>query len=1030
MQKDDEDIFIGKYQLHEELGRGGYGTVYRAYDTVLKVERAVKVLHPALVTDPEFIERFKREAQLAAQLEHPHIVPVYDLGEDQGRFYLVMKYMPGGSLKDVLEKEERLDYERAVELTSQVADALDFAHKKDFIHRDVKPGNVLFDEDGRVCIADFGFAKALSGASVSLSASGGMVGTPAYMAPEVWEGKKATPATDVYSLACVFYEMVTGRVLFEGESPAELVRKHIIEGPQFPEIWPEGVSEGTSAVLGKALAADPLERFANLTKMIKALRILGDTEEVVPEPQVVRETEVVNQFDSIGRKDQVSEDLSEPRKKSIRKWLVALAVVVTAGLVLIGVGVGSFSDNRNTEELVYRTAKSLSTVLDATQIETVVGIESTTDVLAETPWPTITNTSIPPLTSTSDFSPTPEILTINDRTLSQVREIKRMGLGRIDDLKLSPDGSELVVAGTVGIWVYDVGSLTPNQLLKSEIDQSLTSVDWSPDGKFIVAGSRNGNIVIWDRDTGEIIKTFSESFDNVYNIDWTPDGDKIAFIDDPYGTGSKYSTAKVIDAQNGDVVWTLGGESSYAVSAIEWSLDGSLLAIGDVDGEIRIWDHNTGVLSGLFRGFKYHVSCISWSPDGLKIAAGSWDNTVGVWDINTGIMLHHFDGHQEPVESVAWSPSGDSLVSTSWDSTVKIWNIQNGSEEILLEGHNDWVNSVAWNTNNTLVTGSHDGTVRYWDTQSGENTLIIDNHVSSLSSLAWSPDSTLLASGGRDGRIRFWDVNREEVVHYVQGTGGVTSEAHVDWSQVNNTVAISNGGVRILDGYEFEQQKLLIDTGNPVINLSNDGKKIVIDNSVWDVLDSVKLNSYNCNSCDVSWSENDRWVVFSGTGSLWVYDVESGIISASLEASGDVTLDSQVITALVLGTPKSRFYDNDWSSNGQKIAGGGSFKESFGFIQVWEYPGWESLYRLEDKEILEIKSIDWHPKEELIAYGSRDGYIKIWDVFSNDVFILGQSVGIVTEVEWSPDGKYLASIGWDGIVRIWGIPNEYDGEMP
>ena len=108
---------LGKYQLHEELGRGGYGTVYRAYDTVLKVERAVKVLHPALVADPEFIERFKREAQLAAQLEHPHIVPVYDLGEDQGRFFLVMKYMPEGSLRDVLAKDGRMSFERALEIT-------------------------------------------------------------------------------------------------------------------------------------------------------------------------------------------------------------------------------------------------------------------------------------------------------------------------------------------------------------------------------------------------------------------------------------------------------------------------------------------------------------------------------------------------------------------------------------------------------------------------------------------------------------------------------------------------------------------------------------------------------------------------------------------------------------------------------------------------------------------------------------------------------------------------------------------------
>jgi len=169
---------LGKYKLHEALGRGGYGTVYRAYDSVLKVERAVKVLHPALVADPEFIERFKREAQLAAQLEHPHIVPVYDLGEDQGRFFLVMKYMPGGSLKDAVALEGRLPFKRALEIAAQIAEALDFAHKKDLVHRDVKPGNILLDDKGNACLSDLGFAKALSGASsASLSATGGMIGT-------------------------------------------------------------------------------------------------------------------------------------------------------------------------------------------------------------------------------------------------------------------------------------------------------------------------------------------------------------------------------------------------------------------------------------------------------------------------------------------------------------------------------------------------------------------------------------------------------------------------------------------------------------------------------------------------------------------------------------------------------------------------------------------------------------------------------------------------------------------------------------
>jgi serine/threonine-protein kinase len=140
---------LGKYELLEELGRGGFGTVYHARDTSLDVERAVKILHPALVASPEFIERFRREAKIAARLDHPNIVPVYEFGEQEGAYYLTMKYMPGGSLKDVLVKAGRLPFERALQVTRQIAGALEYAYSQPekLIHRDIKPGNILFEAD-------------------------------------------------------------------------------------------------------------------------------------------------------------------------------------------------------------------------------------------------------------------------------------------------------------------------------------------------------------------------------------------------------------------------------------------------------------------------------------------------------------------------------------------------------------------------------------------------------------------------------------------------------------------------------------------------------------------------------------------------------------------------------------------------------------------------------------------------------------------------------------------------------------------
>jgi serine/threonine protein kinase/ABC-type amino acid transport substrate-binding protein len=283
---------LGKYELLEELGRGGFGTVYRARDTSLEVERAVKVLHSALVADREFIERFTREARFAARLKHPHIVPVYDLGEVEGRFYLAMEIMPGGSLKDLLGKEKSLPYGRALQIMKQIGEALDYTHARDLVHRDVKPGNILFDEHGNAALSDLGFAKALSGQGSASLSSGGMLGTPAYMAPEVWRGKAVTPATDEYSLACVFYEMITGQVLFDGDSPPVVMTKHILDGPRFPEQWPEGVPQGMETVLGKALSREPKERYTSVGEFISTLEQSAPKEEhsvkvdeFIPQPE-------------------------------------------------------------------------------------------------------------------------------------------------------------------------------------------------------------------------------------------------------------------------------------------------------------------------------------------------------------------------------------------------------------------------------------------------------------------------------------------------------------------------------------------------------------------------------------------------------------------------------------------------------------------------------------------------------------------------------------------------------------------------
>jgi len=278
---------LGKFEILEELGRGGFGIVYKAHDKTLNRLVAIKELYPELLTDPSFLSRFKQEAQIAANLDNPNVVPVYEFGESKGRYYIVMGYMPGGSLKDLIKKEGSLSKERALEILQQFGAGLTYIHKKGVIHRDLKPGNILFDDSGKARISDMGFAKLLRGNSgKSISGSGGLVGTPAYMAPEIWKEKPATAAVDIYSLACILVEMLIAEPLFQADSTPGVMLRHF-EALKLPKNLPE---EWKPAIK-RALEKDPENRFGSVEEFLSALqtaekkpvRLNAKTEEVKPE---------------------------------------------------------------------------------------------------------------------------------------------------------------------------------------------------------------------------------------------------------------------------------------------------------------------------------------------------------------------------------------------------------------------------------------------------------------------------------------------------------------------------------------------------------------------------------------------------------------------------------------------------------------------------------------------------------------------------------------------------------------------------
>ncbi|HEX3840142.1 MAG TPA: Stk1 family PASTA domain-containing Ser/Thr kinase [Acidimicrobiales bacterium] len=259
-------VFSERYELNHLIARGGMAEVYRAHDRLLDRPVALKVLFPELSVDRSFVERFRREAQAAANLSHPNIVPVFDWGEDSGAYFIVMEFIDGRPLSSILKTAGPLSADRAADIGSHVAAALGYAHKHGVIHRDVKPGNVLITDEGQVKVTDFGIARAIN-TEESLTQTGAVMGTATYFSPEQAEGIGVDPRSDIYSLGVVLFEMVTGRAPFLGDTPVAVASKHVRDIPPVPREINPSIPPTFEAIILKSMAKDPDHRYATAEEL-------------------------------------------------------------------------------------------------------------------------------------------------------------------------------------------------------------------------------------------------------------------------------------------------------------------------------------------------------------------------------------------------------------------------------------------------------------------------------------------------------------------------------------------------------------------------------------------------------------------------------------------------------------------------------------------------------------------------------------------------------------------------------------------
>jgi len=343
---------IGQYIIQDKLGEGGMGAVYKADQPAIHRSVALKVLSANVASDPEALGRFKREVDIIAELEHPYILPLYDFGQVEDNPYIVMRYMGGGSLYHRL-RDRSLSQAELLRVLRQVAEALDYAHARDVIHRDLKPANVLLDESGNACLADFGLAKTMAG-SRDLTATGSILGTPAYMSPEQARGDRLDARSDIYSFAVLVYEALSGQLPFLGKTSMEYIQKHLTEeAPSIVSVAP-GLPPAVGEVLRRGMSKERSRRPARATQLIDELEaaLAGRSAELpssrpIPARTVAGAppTQTLAGGAALAQPAAGAPAVAAARpRRSGALWLV-LAVVVLGGgvLVLLLAGAGVFA---------------------------------------------------------------------------------------------------------------------------------------------------------------------------------------------------------------------------------------------------------------------------------------------------------------------------------------------------------------------------------------------------------------------------------------------------------------------------------------------------------------------------------------------------------------------------------------------------------------------------------------------------------------------------------------------------------------
>jgi Tol biopolymer transport system component/serine/threonine protein kinase len=686
------NTLFGQYELRDLMGVGGMGAVYRANQPGLRRQVAVKILNTNTVGQADYARRFEREAQTAAALEHPNIVPIYDYGTTpDGISYVVMRLLTGGSLGQRLERHKTAEaplptLSETGHLLRQMASALDYAHQKGVIHRDIKPNNIMFDEQGNAYLVDFGIARAAAETGATMTSTGVMVGTPIYIPPEIWRGADWTPSADQYALGVVIYEMVSGRTPFESNTIYQVIQGHLNDTPPPLKSWRAEVPEALTPVLERALSKSPESRYESVTEFADAFDAAMAEADIPMEssgfflmplgesgtPRRVTPYSPLR-LPTPGAASAPTVPVEAPPKP--RNWLyIGLAAVGL--LALLALGAVAFQLNTNSANL-QATVSALQTANPATVSPDMLTATTVACAAAYTP----KSPAAGEIAFDSNRSGNRDIFLISadGSAVFQLTNSSADDTGPV----WSPDGSRIafISARDGNKEIYELIARPDNrddftlQRLTDNNADDATPV-WSPDSQHIAFASQvNGNWDIYSIDAdGKNLRRLTDHSANDQYPAWSPDGKRIAFVSDREGNGEVY----VMDADGGNLQ-RITRTSANERGDLTWSPDGSKLLFVSIQTDNN-WEvftadlTNNNALTNLSnrKGDEWNPH---WSPDGAWIAYLVQSDNIDIYVVKPdGSGLHNVTAHTGDDYTPAWSPDSQYFAyETDHDGNYEIY---------------------------------------------------------------------------------------------------------------------------------------------------------------------------------------------------------------------------------------------------------------------------------------------------------------------------------------------------------------------